>query len=171
LGFDCFAQRFVSTCSSNSGSIAKFDSKTEHSGNVLFGSPYLRARSLMLLLLYSGLRISDAMQVERNQLKPDGRLLVRIMKTGKPLYVRLHADCLDALKALPVESEHFLWSGIGKLSSAVGSARRSVAMIGKLARVKDVHPHRFRDTFSVELLVKTQKCSKADDIHGRNLLG
>jgi integrase len=99
-----------------------------------------RARALMLLLLYSGLRISDAMRLKRTQLKPDGRLLVRVMKTDKSLYVRLHADCVDALKALPVESEYFLWSGIGKLSSAVGSARRSVAMIGKLARVKDVLP-------------------------------
>jgi len=34
----------------------------------------------------------------------------------------------------------------------VGSARRTIACVLKLADVVDGHPHRFRDTFSVTLL-------------------
>lgn len=111
-----------------------------------------RARALLLLLLYSGLRVSDAVQVRRSQLSPEGRLLVRMEKTNVPLYVRLHRDCLAALRALPEESEYFLWSGKSKLSTATGSARRTVTCISKIAGIP-ARPHRFRDTFAVELLL------------------
>jgi site-specific recombinase XerD len=113
----------------------------------------LRARALILLLLYSGLRISDVIRLRRDQLQQDGRLMMRTMKTGVTIYVRLHCDCVAALKALPVESAHFLWSGNGRVESATGSARRTVDCISKISGVK-ARPHRFRDTFAVELLAQ-----------------
>lgn len=61
----------------------------------------LRARALCLLLLYSGLRISDAVQLKRIAVKSDGRLLIRMMKTRAPLYLRLNPATLEALAALP----------------------------------------------------------------------
>jgi integrase len=80
-----------------------------------------------------------------------GRLLVRIMKTRRPLYVRLHSDAVSALAALPVESEYFLWSGRSKLSTAIGSARRTIDCLCRKTGIAG-HPHRFRDTFAVRLL-------------------
>lgn len=113
----------------------------------------LRNKALLLLLLYSGMRISDCIKLRRDRLRPDGKLFMRTMKTGHDLYLKLHSDCISALKALPLESkEYFFWSGNGKLSSAVGSARRSVECIKRLSGVSNTHPHRFRDTFAVELL-------------------
>ena len=47
---------------------------------------------------------------------------------------------------------YFFWSGKAKLSTAVGSARRTIDCVLKLAGGKTGHPHRFRDTFSVKLL-------------------
>lgn len=112
----------------------------------------LRARALVYLLLYSGLRISDAVKLKRSALDlKTGRLMLRQMKTRKAVYVRLHTDAIAALKALPVESAYFFWSGRGKLTSAVGSARRTIECLVRLAEIKG-HPHRFRDTFAVELL-------------------
>jgi site-specific recombinase XerD len=111
----------------------------------------LRARALVLLLLYSGMRISDAIQLKRSRVDASGRLMVRMMKTGGALYVRLPKHALKALAAIPVESEYFLWSGKSKLSTAVGSARRTIDCLGRLTNIS-AHPHRFRDTFSVELL-------------------
>jgi site-specific recombinase XerD len=111
----------------------------------------VRARGLVLLLLYSGMRIGDAVKLERSRLGPDGRLLVRMMKTGEPLYVKLGKVAVDALRAIPEESRYFLWSGSAALATAIGSARRTIDCLGKLAGV-NAHPHRFRDTFSVELL-------------------
>jgi site-specific recombinase XerD len=110
-----------------------------------------RARALLLLMLYGGMRVSDAIRLERKRLKPDGRLLMRTMKSGVDLYVRLHPDAVSALMDLPAESEYFLWSGKGKVESATGSARRTVDCISEIANVK-ARPHRFRDTFAVELL-------------------
>lgn len=113
----------------------------------------LRARALLLLLLYSGFRISDAVKLERKRIDKMGRIFIRTMKTGVKLYITLPEDCLEALADVPVESEYFFWSGKCKLSTAVGSARRTIACVTKLAGI-DGHPHRFRDTFAVELLLK-----------------
>lgn len=111
-----------------------------------------RARALILLLLYGGLRVSDAIRLERSRVDKQGRILMHAMKTGVPLYVRLHPDCVKALGDLPVESPYFLWSGKSKVSTATGSARRTVTCISRISGVK-ARPHRFRDTFAVELLL------------------
>jgi integrase/recombinase XerD len=111
-----------------------------------------RARALLLLMLYGGLRVSDAMRLSRDRLDNEGRLRMRQMKTGNWLYVKLHQDCVEALRALPVESPYFLWSGKSKLTTATGSARRTVECISKISGVA-ARPHRFRDTFAVELLL------------------
>jgi site-specific recombinase XerD len=113
----------------------------------------LRARAMVLTMLYAGFRISDAIKLRRAALDTKtGQLLIRMMKTGAPLYVRLPQIALDALAALPVESQYFFWSGKSKLSCAVGSARRTIDCVLGHAGVLDGHPHRFRDTFSVGLL-------------------
>lgn len=111
-----------------------------------------RARALVLLMLYGGFRVSDAVRLERKRLGADGKILMYAMKTGVPLYVKLHPDCIAALNALPIESPYFLWSGTSKVTTATGSARRTVECISKIANVS-ARPHRFRDTFAVELLL------------------
>jgi len=112
-----------------------------------------RARAIVLLLLYSGLRISDAAKLERSALS--GRhLVLRTMKTGVRLKVLLHPDAIQALRALPTENpRYFFWSGRGRLSTCTGNLRRTIARLGKLVGVH-AHPHRFRDTFACSLLEK-----------------
>jgi integrase len=111
----------------------------------------LRARALVLLLLYSGLRISDAAKLSRSRVDmKTGQMLIRMMKTRHPLYLPLNEETVNALAAIPVESPYFFWSGKG--NSVVRSARRTIMTVLRLADVADGHPHRFRDTFSVELL-------------------
>jgi len=112
----------------------------------------LLARARCLVMLYSGLRISDTVKLERQRVDmKTGRMLLRMMKTGVPLYVRLSREAVESLRALPVESEYFLWSGRSKLATAVGNARRSIQRVLAIAGIEG-HPHRFRDTFSVRLL-------------------
>ncbi len=112
-----------------------------------------RARALVMVMLYSGLRISDTVKLERKAVDlRTGKLLLRVMKTGTPLYCRLGRPATAALEALPCESaEHFFWNGESGLSTAIGNARRTISRALAAAKVEG-HPHRFRDTFSVRLL-------------------
>jgi site-specific recombinase XerD len=113
----------------------------------------LRARALVLVLLYSGFRISDAVQLRRTAVDmKSGQLMVRVMKTGAPLYIRLPRIVLDALTALPSESVYFFWSGKSKLSTAVSTGQGTITAVLEHAQIVGGHPHRFRDTFSVTLL-------------------
>lgn len=113
----------------------------------------LRARALCLTLLFSGMRISDVVKLERRTVDLEtGRVFLRMMKTGIPLYLQLQEPALIALRALPIESEqYFFWNGSAKLSTCVGNARKTISRVFASADV-DGHPHRFRDSFSVALL-------------------
>lgn len=114
----------------------------------------LRARALLLVLLYTGLRVGDAMKLRRDAVNFEtGQVLLRMQKTRVGLYTRLAPEGLAALRALPVESAmYFFWSGDSSLSGRAEAARATIKAVAKRAGVSDAHPHRFRDTFAVELL-------------------
>jgi len=111
-----------------------------------------RLRALVLLLRHSGLRITDAVTLARTQVE-DGVLTLRTAKTGTDVRLPLHPDVLTALAALPEENGHYFWSGEGTRKSCVGDYQRAFKKLYKLAGVKNGHAHRWRDTFSVELLL------------------
>ena len=115
----------------------------------------LRARALVLLLLYSGFRISDAAQFRRRSLSLETRrFLVRTLKTGEHVMFILGEPAFKALLALPIESEeYFFWSGAGEstLETCIKSPRRTLDALRRKTGI-NVHPHRFRDTFAVRLL-------------------
>ena len=82
------------------------------------------------------------------------RLLLRMHKTGQPVYVKLPAFVVEALNSIPRASERYwFWSGVGKVDNNMETWRRKLKRLFSLAGVKNAHPHRFRDTFSVELLL------------------
>ncbi len=112
-----------------------------------------RARALVYTALYSGLRISDITILRRSALDPHTKhLTLRTMKTNVPLKVLLHHDAVTALNALPAGSpEYFFWTGNGDPITCTKNLRRTVQRLGKLSHIH-AHPHRFRDTFAVELL-------------------
>jgi integrase/recombinase XerD len=113
-----------------------------------------RARALVWALVYSGLRVGDVAQLRRAQLEPSGHLVLRVEKTGVPLKVLLHPDAVRDLSSLPAiggSTKYFFWTGKGKTTTIAGSLRRTIDRLGKIAEVH-AHPHRFRDTFAVELL-------------------
>jgi integrase/recombinase XerD len=59
---------------------------------------------------------------------------------------------MNALNAIP-DSTYYFWTGLSKPKSTVGDWQRSLKRLFVLAGVPDAHAHRFRDTFSVELLL------------------
>lgn len=110
-----------------------------------------RLRAFVFLLQYSGLRISDAVKLERASLR-DGRLHLATQKTGARVYLPLPPFAVAALELVESKSRrYFFWSGEGKLSSATGNWRADLAALFKKANVKG-NPHKFRHTFATTLL-------------------
>lgn len=113
-----------------------------------------RARCFVLLLLYSGLRRSDAAVLRRSALGKDNRLTLRTEKTGVRLQVQIPAAVADELRSLPADHpEYFFWSGRSKPATIAGNLWRTIQRLGKLSEIHAT-PHRFRDTFACRLLEK-----------------
>jgi integrase/recombinase XerD len=111
-----------------------------------------RIRALVLLLRHSGLRIGDAVTLERRRIA-DGKLFLYTAKAGTPVYCPLPDFVLNALEAVPKVSEtYFFWTGESKIGSATGDWQRALKGVFTEAGILDGHAHRFRDTFAVELL-------------------
>ena len=132
-----------------------------------------RLRTMTLLMRWSGLRIRDAVTLERHRLNGDSLLLYQA-KTGTPVYVPLPPHVVEALENIPhgpkPNPRYFFWSGNGDPKSAVADWQRSYRRLFKSADIrtadgerKRCHPHMFRDTFAVEMLmagVPLEKVSK-----------
>ncbi len=122
-----------------------------------------RLRTMTLLMRWSGLRIRDAVTLERHRLHGDSLLLYQA-KTGTPVYVPLPPQVVEALENIPPgprpNPRYFFWSGNGDPKSAVADWQRSYRRLFKSADIRTAdgerkrrHPHMFRDTFAVEMLL------------------
>jgi integrase/recombinase XerD len=78
-----------------------------------------RVRAMILLLRYSGLRISDASTLERSRLEGT-KLFLYTQKTGTPVRVPLPQHVVGALHASPSDDpRYFFWNGQCRRTSAV----------------------------------------------------
>jgi site-specific recombinase XerD len=117
----------------------------------------LRARAAILVMCFTGLRISDVATLRRDEVRPDGTVKDHVLvKTRRLHWTNLGEAALRALLALPVEGEYFFWSGPkeSKLSTATGSLRRTLYSLRDRTGVA-VHPHRFRNSFALKILDTT----------------
>ena len=82
------------------------------------------------------------------------KLLLHTEKTGVPVYCILPDMVIKAMDAAPHSSlRYFFWTGKSTVRSAKGKWQRRLQRLFELAKVPNGHAHRFRDTFSVELLL------------------
>jgi integrase len=117
------------------------------------GVSAIRLRALVLFLRYSGMRIGDAATCAIDRLRGN-RVFLYTQKTGVPVNVRLPDFVVDALNSMPpVSRGYFFWTGEGSADTVAGNWRRSLRKLFRLAGISGGHPHRFRDTFAVELLM------------------
>jgi integrase/recombinase XerD len=123
----------------------------------------IRLRVLTLLMRWSGLRIRDAVTLEKTRLIGDNLLLYQA-KTGTPVYVPLPPEVAEGLRSVPYgpkpNPRYFFWSGNGDPKSAVADWQRSYRRLFGIAGLerldgtrKRCFPHMFRDTFAVEMLL------------------
>jgi integrase/recombinase XerD len=116
----------------------------------------VRVIAFLYVLRYSGLRISDAAGLAKDRLQ-DGKLFLHVQhKTRVPVFVPLPPFVVQALEAQAKQSVHpayFFWTGVGTIESACASWKRTLYRIFEIAGIEGGHAHRFRDTFSVNLLL------------------
>jgi integrase len=114
-----------------------------------------RAIAMLLLLRWSGLRISDAAKLERSKLTDDGKLFLYTQKTAQPVYVPLPPSVAKILRELPnlENPRYFFWNGNSAAETPAKEWWRTLKKIFKGAGIPNAHPHAMRDTFAVEMLV------------------
>jgi integrase len=112
-----------------------------------------RLRAFVLTLRYSGLRIGDATRLGVECLAAN-KIYLNTQKTGEPVYCVLPEFVAEILANAPRLSErYFFWTGNSTLHTAIGIWQRTLRNLFRLAGVKNGYAHRFRDTFSTELLL------------------
>jgi integrase/recombinase XerD len=112
-----------------------------------------RLRAFLLFARYSGLRIGDAASCAVDRLSGN-RLFLYTQKTGVPVHVPLPPFVVEALEACPrISEQYWFWTGVGSKDTLAGNWRRTFRRLCEIAGVRGGHPHRFRDTLAVELLL------------------
>lgn len=118
-----------------------------------------RARAMVLLMRFAGLRISDVVTLSRDHVQGE-YLQKRAIKNGAKLQILLEPVVLDALevlphpKAAPRNSRFYFASGTASVRSLVKGAERTLAAVFKRSGVEGAFAHRFRHTLASELLGK-----------------
>lgn len=134
-----------------------------------------RARALVLLLLYTGMRISDATFFERAYLTASHTANYYVIKTRRPITLAptVQQPALDALAKLPASRVYFFQADRSDDYNEARTALRRRKEFSKLmpdyhARVRETTAlvlkvlsiagidgacHRFRDTFAINMLV------------------
>jgi integrase/recombinase XerD len=64
--------------------------------------------------------------------------------------------------------EYFFWTGESKPTTAAGNQRKYLDRLFKIAGVRGGKPHRFRDTFAVELLLADVPLERASILLGHS---
>src|SRR2546422_11628872 len=78
-----------------------------------------RLRALILLLLHSGLRISDAVTLHRDRISGD-KVFLYTSKAAVPVYCPLPDFVVEALESVMLPGDrYFFWSGPSKAKTVI----------------------------------------------------
>jgi site-specific recombinase XerD len=120
----------------------------------------LRLRALLMVMRYSGLRISDAVVLKSDAIKCDV-LYVETKKASTPVQIPLHPELDRVLKQLtPYEGGFFFWNRRTETSKASTVQHNYTSQIREVFRNAGIKggsrlvSHSLRNTFAVHLLEK-----------------
>jgi integrase/recombinase XerD len=123
--------------------------------DVVIRSPKMRA--VVLMFLFSGLRISDVIHFPLESLDLKGRrMIVPTQKRGKTVTLAIHPELATALETHLAHRSALQQSSPLLFSTRAGrpiiSLDRDLGRLFKRCGIVNGHPHRFRHTFAVRLL-------------------
>jgi integrase len=124
-----------------------------------------RVRAFVSVLRWTGLRIGDAVQLDRKKVH-GGKITLRTAKNGKLVRIPIHPEVEAALEKMG-KGQYFFWSGEGKIKSCVSDWQRTLSRLGKVAKIH-IHAHRWRHTFATTLLSKGVSVSEVAAILGNS---
>lgn len=130
-----------------------------------------RARAIVLLLRFTGMRIGDVITLSREHVQ-GGYIRKNAIKNGRLLRIELHPTVTEALdrlprpKAAPADSQFYFASGTASVRSLVKGAERTLSAVFKVSGVEGAFAHRFRHTFASELLGKGESIDVVASILG-----
>ncbi len=130
-----------------------------------------RVKAMVLLLQYTGLRISDVSLLARDRVR-NGRIYFHAMKNGKLIFLPIPPELEKALTNLAEPkgtigpSKYFFWSGNGTTRALVRGATRTLGKVFKISKVSGAHAHRFRHTLATALLAKGWTTRDVADVLG-----
>jgi integrase/recombinase XerD len=145
-----------------------------------------RIRAFTELMRWTGLRIRDAVTLERNRLAHDPAtgiwsVIVYQKKTRDPVYCPIRPDVAEALRTVPASqkgntnAQYFFWTGSGLPKTIVSNWQRSYGKLFKLVDLKEsggqskrCHPHMLRDTFAVESLLAGMRLEEVSTVLGHS---
>jgi integrase len=141
-----------------------------------------RPRALTELMRWTGLRIRDAVTLERMRLQYDDhtgkwRVILYQRKTGEPVYCPVPPHVAELLNSIPASQKgntnarYFFWTGNGNPKTVVSNWQRTYqklfALAGLSAEMR-CHPHMFRDTFAVEAILSGMPIDAVSKILGHS---
>ncbi len=113
----------------------------------------VRLRAQLAVLVHTGLRGSDLVHLKPSHIA-GGHLTIRTRKFQVLVRIPVARAVTDALAAVtPAPAGYYFWTGEGRWQTARANLHRTFQRLAKRAGVAHCHPHRFRDTFSVNLLL------------------
>ena len=129
-------------------------SQAEVRALVRAASDHPREEALLLLMRYSGLAIRDAATLSRDAVNGN-TVTLRRAKTGELVLCELPDPVVEALERIArPDRAHFFWTGASRPQTVTKYWRARLREIAAKALVPGFKPHRLRDTFAVELLLR-----------------
>jgi len=131
----------------------------------------LRAKAMVLLMRFYGLRVSDVATLRKDRIKGD-HIFLHALKNGAAIWLPLYPEVEDALDRLPLplganpDCEYFFWTGYGSRDEHIKTAIRTLHAVFKASHVPDAHAHRFRHTLATQILVAGGSIEDAANILG-----